>query len=1266
MRNKKILFISIFILMIVLSIGAVSAQDADDAVASTDDDAIASTNDDTILEDSEPISGTASGGVDVVTENPWNTSGELSYDIPADAKTIKSADVYVNVYGGSAANTYGANANVTITTANGEPTKYYESLWIPEGTTDGAVYTVNNHTNKCYSDYMIHYNITSLLDGLNGTKLKINVDTFKYENKSFDGRIKLIALVLAYNDDSDNETISYWINSTQLWTKSNVTIDFNTLGKSGVSTLTNVVLSSGDGAYTINDKRLLEAIIHKSGNFYQYNEWDVSKLVDVSKNTSLNVAYAGTSAYGSIKNVLSVLIINDIRSDISVLPEYVSRSSGVITAMDAFAGTNNTLTVTLSASKAGKYVVRLYADGGVVNETEVELTTSSKDIFITDPTIRPVDETTVNGAENKNVNYTVELLLNGATINSTSLVLPILYNGYLGKDLAYPASGMAALDPIVINGDIVVDVKTDYLSGATNLNKTDVWTINLGDDSTIVKSFVYVPYTWADPSIEGVNMFNVTFNGEKITPIAFYRDQANVGTASGRNGYGVLIYDVTSLINKSGNNTLALNKSTTYPGVYSSAFVYMYNTTNSNYIKEIYINHGADLLYNNYNNAKRPVKSDSTFVVNPNVVSNATFYVFASNGQNNYADLVFNGETTKNIFADGGSYLTTYKKLDVTGKIKATNSVSVVGAGKGTFLALHQIMVLTKNLDDIEITSITPEYTSVPSAYAGTNNAITFKIEALKEAKFNVTLLADGKAVNSTEVSLVAGSNTFMLIDPTIREVDASTVNGAANKKVNYTIQVSSGDKNVTNSTISIPVLYNGNLGKDLAYPAGGMESFLNITINGDIVIDVKDVSSYLGSSAKNRTDVWTVSLDSKSSVVKSYIYVPYNWFNGKKYTEDVTMFNVTFNGASIAPVAWYRDQSNLGGYGMYGYGVLVYDVTDLIKSGENSFVLIKKYADTPAVYPSVLMYMYNTTGSAVIKNVYISNGADLLAGTSNNVAKRPVKADSTIDVKIADTAQLYIFAASAQNGEGSIVFNGQTYENVWNGTSSTTDLYTIDITGSVKGSNNISFVATGSTILALQQIIVTTQKAPTTIVAPSVTTTYQIGKNLVVTLKEVNGNAIANAKVTVTFNGKATVLTTDANGQATLAIPANLVPKTYAVSISYDGDATHLKSTANTNVVVKKATVKLTAKKKTFKAKVKTKKYTVTLKDNKGKAMKKVKLTLKVKGKTYKATTNAKGKATFKIKKLTKKGKYTAKVTFKGNANFNKLVKKVKITVKK
>ena len=1252
MKNKKILFISIFILMIVLSIGAVSAQDVDDAIASTDDD--------TVLEDSDStISGTVSGGVDVVTENPNVFSGDLEYDIPKDAKTIKSADVYVNVYGVTTDDRYGSNLNTTIETANGNTT-YNEALYCVNNEEDHSiVHNLNDHVNKVYLNYMVHYNIKDLLTGLNGTKLAIHVDSFEMEGKSFDGRIKLIALVLAYDDESTDETISYWVNDNQLWTKENVTLNFNTVGKSGVSTLTNIVLSGSDGSYKLNGEFLGDADVHVTGSTYQYNQWDVSSRIDKNKNTTFNAAASG-NGYGSLRNSLSVLTINDIQSTIDLATEYAGKT---------FAGTNNTFTVTVSASKPGKYTVKLYADGVLVNETETELTTGTKELLITDPTIRAVDNSTVFGAENnKKVNYTVKLVSNNFIINSTSVNLSVLYNGYLGKDLAYPKEGMEALDTIIINGDIKIDVKdASSKLGSDDMNRTDVWTINLGEDSTIVKSFIYVPYNWFKPNLtkEDFNMFNATFNGVKLTPIALYRDQANLGNA---NGYGVLIYDVTDLVNKSGENKFVLNKTAHTPSVYPSALIYMYNTTNSNYIKEIYINHGADLLADHLtslkNNANRTAKSDSTIKVNPNIVSNATLYVFASNAKTNYGDIVFNGEKYENVW-DGVDYCTVYKTFNVTGKIKDTNSISVIGTD-GTFLALQQIMVLTKNLDDVEVTSITPEYTNVPSAYAGTNNAITFSIEALQAGKFNVTLLADGEKVNSTEVSLVAGTNTFMLIDPTIRPVDASTVNGADNKKVNYTILVSTGNKNVTNSTISIPVLYNGNLGKDLAYPAGGMESFINITINGDIVIDIQDVSTYLGAKVLNRTDVWNVNLDGKSSIVKSYIYIPYNWFNGVKYTEDDTMFNVTFNGVSIAPVAGYRDQGNLGNYGKYGYGVFVYDVTSLTKAGQNSLVLNKKYTDTPAVYPSVLIYMYNTTGSAVVKNVYISNGADLLAGTSNNVAKRPVYANSTIDVKTADTAELYIFAASAQTGEGNIVFNGQTYENVWSGTSSTTDLYTLDITGSVKNSNNISFVATGATILALQQIIVTTQKAPTEIVAPSVTTVYNTNKNIVVTLKEVNGNAIANAKVTVTLNGKATVLTTNANGQATLAIPANLVPNTYVVNIAYDGDATHIKSTASTKVIVKKATVKLTAKNKKFKAKKKVKKYTVTLKDNKGKAMKKVKLTLKVKGKKFTAKTNAKGKATFKIKKLTKKGNHKATITYNGDKYFNKATKKVKIKVKK
>ena len=189
--------------------------------------------------------------------------------------------------------------------------------------------------------------------------------------------------------------------------------------------------------------------------------------------------------------------------------------------------------------------------------------------------------------------------------------------------------------------------------------------------------------------------------------------------------------------------------------------------------------------------------------------------------------------------------------------------------------------------------------------------------------------------------------------------------------------------------------------------------------------------------------------------------------------------------------------------------------------------------------------------------------------------------------------------------------------------------------------------------------------KVATKITAPKVSAVYNVAKNLVITLTDKDGKALANKKVTVKVGTISKTLTTNAKGQVSLNV-ATLVPKTYTATVKFAGDDSYIASSVSPKVVVSKAKPKITAKAKTFKVKVKTKKYTVTLKNNKGKVMKKVKLTLKVGKKTYKATTNSKGKATFKITKLTKKGKYTAKVKFAGNKYYKALSKKAKITVKK
>ena len=188
--------------------------------------------------------------------------------------------------------------------------------------------------------------------------------------------------------------------------------------------------------------------------------------------------------------------------------------------------------------------------------------------------------------------------------------------------------------------------------------------------------------------------------------------------------------------------------------------------------------------------------------------------------------------------------------------------------------------------------------------------------------------------------------------------------------------------------------------------------------------------------------------------------------------------------------------------------------------------------------------------------------------------------------------------------------------------------------------------------------------KIATKITAPKVSTTYNVAKKLVVTLKDANGKILANKKVTIKVGTISKTLKTNNYGKVSVAI-GKLVPKTYTASIKFAGDSNYKASSFSVKVVVNKAKPKITAKKKTFKAAAKTKKVTATLKNNKGKVLKKVKLTLKIGKKIYSAKTNSKGVATFKVK-LTKKGKYTGKVKFAGSKYYKSVTKKVYITVKK
>ena len=110
--------------------------------------------------------------------------------------------------------------------------------------------------------------------------------------------------------------------------------------------------------------------------------------------------------------------------------------------------------------------------------------------------------------------------------------------------------------------------------------------------------------------------------------------------------------------------------------------------------------------------------------------------------------------------------------------------------------------------------------------------------------------------------------------------------------------------------------------------------------------------------------------------------------------------------------------------------------------------------------------------------------------------------------------------------------------------------------------------------------------------------------------------------------------------------------------------DNTEKTDSKSSAIKIKKVKPKLTAKNTSFKSKLKTKKYSILLK-YKNTGIKKVKVYLKVNGKTYKATTNSKGKATFKITKLTKKSTFNAKITFKGTKYYTAVSKTIKLNIR-
>ncbi|MBR3113685.1 MAG: Ig-like domain repeat protein, partial [Methanobrevibacter sp.] len=338
-----------------------------------------------------------------------------------------------------------------------------------------------------------------------------------------------------------------------------------------------------------------------------------------------------------------------------------------------------------------------------------------------------------------------------------------------------------------------------------------------------------------------------------------------------------------------------------------------------------------------------------------------------------------------------------------------------------------------------------------------------------------------------------------------------------------------------------------------------------------------------------------------------------------------------------------------------YGYGLVVYNVTGLVADGDNSFAF-NKTSGNAAVYPSSLIVLVDNPASSTINSVYIVEEADLLSKTYNkNLDAVYSTAFDTVD----GDATLYVFAAGAQAGEGDLVINGDTVSDVWSGTSETFDMFETSVDA---GDIAVDFVSTGSTILALHQmVVVQNTKVSTNLDADNLVMNYKDGSAWTVTLTDENGNAISNAVVKIGIVGKVYNRVTDADGVASL--PINLNPGTYDISATFDGTNDYGPASVDATVTVNKAVPVLTADNLVMSYKDGSG-WTVTLTGIEGVAIPNVNVNIGILGKVYTIKTNDEGIAILPINLAS--GTYEINATFSGNKYYTDAFVEATVTVNK
>ncbi len=341
-------------------------------------------------------------------------------------------------------------------------------------------------------------------------------------------------------------------------------------------------------------------------------------------------------------------------------------------------------------------------------------------------------------------------------------------------------------------------------------------------------------------------------------------------------------------------------------------------------------------------------------------------------------------------------------------------------------------------LPDLIVTEIKPNCDNI---FANESNNITATIKNNGTADadaFNVSIAADGFSEKVSVGGLAAGATTTVYaIDTSIRYA-GGTVTITVTADCDGAI-VESDETNNATSIVDIEVKNNGYKGK--RYTGGDdITTWKTFDLKGDLLYSLGD--SYYLSGATNWTTYivnWTASdlpVPGTATIKEARLYVIYTWDKAGVMPDNV---NMSFNGVTQTRDAHYSDRKGYSSYD-YPYGMLAYNITADFNTSGNIAVLTNSHTGGGNVsMRGMLLVAVYADDSESQRQIFVNEEFDLLHGGSSQcttpeeaTAYAPITGP-TIDIANVTSAKLITVAPGASGPEGDLIFNGQTWTDVWN-----------------------------------------------------------------------------------------------------------------------------------------------------------------------------------------------------------------------------------------